>query len=61
MPYLDLRVDCGVPGWIDDTGRHVRLADIATPDRIAQHRTACVLITLALAKLTWELIEATHA
>lgn len=56
---LDLRPDVGVPGWIDHNGRHVTLHDIATPHRIDEHRRACTLLALSLAKLRWELLAAT--
>lgn len=61
MPRLDLRVDCGVPGWIADDGSHVRLQDTATPEGIAEHRRAITLLTLSLAKLQWELDQANGA
>lgn len=61
MPRLDLRVDCGVPGWIADDGSHVTLQDIATPEGIAEHGRAITLLALSLAKLQWELDQAKRA
>lgn len=55
---LDLRFDIGVPGWIDPDGRHHRLAEIATPERVHQHRRAVQIMALSLAKLLNELNEA---
>lgn len=57
MTHLDLRVDIGVPGWHHD-GRIVRLAEVATPERVEEHRCAVMLLAFCYEKLRAELADA---
>lgn len=66
MASLDRHWNIGVPGWRLASGRHVSLAElleVAEPSErealVREHRNAVVALELVLAKLRWELREAT--